>query len=299
MSYDIVGVGIASLDLIGIAASEPQLGAKQPLAGWVEMGGGPAATAMAAVARLGGRAALVSAVGDDVYGPRIVADLVAAGVDVGGVQVRPGGSHVSFVLAEPGRDRRTVWWHNDRAVLDGLALDRSRLTAARGLLIDTHIPDAALAAARWMREAGRPVMIDAERVRESTMALLPHCDLLVVSERFAREATGLDDPGAGAQALHRGYGRLALVTCGAAGSWCAHEGELFHTPAFPVEPIDTTGAGDVFHGALLYALVQGRAVREAIGYASAAAALSCTGLGGRGNLPTAGEVEALLAAGQA
>jgi ribokinase len=282
--------------MIGVAAAEPQFGIKQPLGRWVEMGGGPVATALAAIARMGGRAALVGAVGDDVYGARILAGMREAGVDVEGVVVRPGGSHVAFVLAEPGRDRRTVWWHNDPAVLSGLSLDRAQIAAARALLIDTHIPDAALTAARWMRASGGLVMIDAERVRESTLELLPHCDFMVVSERFGREATGLAEPDEAAQALHSRYGRLALVTCGSRGSWCAHQGELFHTPAFAVEPVDTTGAGDVFHGALLYALLRGDPIRPAIRYASAAAALSCRSLGGRGSLPTVGEVEALLRA---
>ncbi len=294
MRFDVVGVGIAGLDLIGVAAAEPQLGAKQPLAGWLEQGGGPVATALAAIARLGGRAALVTAVGDDADGARIIAGLRDAGVDVSAVQVRPGASHVAFVLAEPGRDRRTVWWHNDPAVLAGLALDRAAIASARALLIDTHMPEAASVAARWMREAGGLVMIDAERVRPSTLELLPLCDLLVVSERFGREATGLDDPREAAQALHSRYGRLALVTCGAAGSWCAHAGELFHTPAFAVEPVDTTGAGDVFHGAMLYALLRGDDVRAAVRFASAAAAISCTGLGGRGKLPAVEEVAALM-----
>lgn len=88
--------------------------------------------------------------------------------------------------------------------------------------------------------------------------------------------------------------RLALVACGSAGSWCAHAGDLFHTPAFPIEPVDSTGAGDVFHGAFLYALLRGDALRRAVRFASAAAALSCCGLGGRGSLPSLKQVEALL-----
>jgi ribokinase len=280
--------------MIGVAATEPQLGAKQSLAGWVEMGGGPVATALATVARMGGRAALVGAVGDDTYGARIRDGLRTAGVDVEALATCPGSSHVAFVLAEAGRDRRTVWWHHDRAVLGAVHLDRDLITSARALLIDTHMPEVAIVAAEWMRATGGLVMIDAERVREHTLELLPYCDLLVVSERFGREATGVDEPWEAARALHSGYGRLALVTCGAEGSWCAHEGELFHTPAFEIEPLDTTGAGDVFHGALLYALLRGDAVRDAVRYASAAAALSCRGLGGRGSLPTVGEVEALI-----
>lgn len=288
--YDIVGLGIAALDLIGVAQAAPLIGAKQQLAAWAEDGGGPAATAMVTVARLGGRALLATAVGDDPYGARIIAGLQREGVSTAGVQTLPGSSHVAFVLAEPGRDRRTIWWHNDRRVLDAYVPDRAQITAARALLIDTHMPAAAATAARWMRAAGGLVMIDAERVKESTLSLLPLCDLLVVSERFGREATGEERPDAAALALRRRYDRLALVTCGAAGSWCAHGDELFHTPAMAVEPVDTTGCGDVFHGALLFALLRGDELRRAIRFASVTAALKTRALGGRAGIPTLEEV---------
>lgn len=294
MRYDIIGVGIASLDMIGVAEEEPRLGAKQAVGRWIEMGGGPVATALVAAAHLGARTAIAGAVGTDSYGSRILAGLAEAGVDTAGVQVRPGGSHVAFCLAEPGRDRRTVFWHHDRAVLDGIRLDRELITSGRALLIDSHLADAAAQAARWMRSTGGPVMIDADRAREGTLDLLPLCDLVVVSANFGREATGFDEPWEAARALHSRYGNLALVSCGAEGSWCAHAGELFHTPAFEIEPVDTTGAGDVFHGALLYALLRGDEVRRAVRFASAAAAISCKGFGGRGNLPTLGEVEGML-----
>lgn len=295
MGYDVVGIGVASLDLIGVAAAEPQLGAKQQLAGWVEMGGGPVPNALAALASLGGRAAMLGAVGNDSYGARILAGLRAVGVDTSAMQVRPGSSHVAFVLAEPGRDRRTVFWHNDPGVLAGLTLDRALISSARALALDTHAPAVGLQAARWIHASGGLVMIDADRVRPGTLELLPHCDLLVVSERFGREVSGEAEPGAAAVALQARFGRMSIVTCGAAGSWCAHGGECFHTPAFPVEPVDTTGAGDIFHGALLFAVLRGDEARRAVRFASAAAAISCTAPGGRGRLPTLAEVEALLA----
>jgi len=294
MAYDVVGVGIASLDMVAVAAAEPQLGIKQPVARWLEMGGGPVATALATMSRLGASAAMAGAVGDDAYGARILEGLRTAGVDPVGMQVRPGSSHVAFALAEPGRDRRTIFWHNDRAVLDGIVLEQALISSARALALDTHIPASAMQAARWMRAAGGLVMIDAERVREQTLALLPLCDLMVVSQRFAHEVTGLAGAGEAAQALHVRFGRLALVTCGAAGSWCADAGELFHTPAFAITPLDTTGAGDVFHGALLFAVLRGDPIRRAVRFASAAAAISCAGLGGRGNLPTLDAVERML-----
>jgi sulfofructose kinase len=294
MAPDVVGLGIASYDLIGVAGAVPEFGRKQPLAQWIEAGGGPVATALVTLARLGARTAYIGPVGDDAYGPRILAGLQADGVDTSGAQVRRGGSHVAFVLAEPGRDRRTVFWHNDPQVLADFKPDRAQISAARALCLDTHLPDAALTAARWMRAAGGLVLIDAERVRDGTLAILPHCDLIVVSERFGREATQLDDPAAAAQALHMQYGVLAAVTCGAEGSWCAHRGELFHTPAFAVDVVDTTGCGDVFHGALLFALLRGDAVPVAFRFASAVAALKCRAVGGRAGIPRLAEAEGFV-----
>jgi ribokinase len=290
----VVGLGIASYDLIGVAQEAPEIGRKQGLAEWIEAGGGPVATALVTLARLGAPAAFIGPVGDDAYGARILDGLRAEGVDVTGAQVRPGASHVAFVLAEPGRDRRTVFWRNDPAVLAGVVPDRARISAARALCLDTHMPDAALTAARWMRAAGGPVLIDAERVRDGTLAILPYCDLIVVSERFGREATHLEDPAAAARALHAQYGVLAAVTCGARGSWCAYQGELLHTPAFTVNVVDTTGCGDVFHGALLFALLRGEPVRAALRFASAVAALKCRAVGGRAGIPTPAEAEELV-----
>lgn len=175
MRYDVVGLGTASHDLIGVAGQEPQLGQKQPVTAWIEAGGGPVPTALVALARLGARTRMVGAVGDDSYGARIIADLAAEGVDTSAMQVRAGGSHVAFALAEPGRDRRSVWFRADPSVLAAVQVERELITGARALHLDTYTGAAGLQAARWAREAGIPVMIDAERVRAGTLDLLPLC----------------------------------------------------------------------------------------------------------------------------
>jgi sulfofructose kinase len=293
--YDVVGVGIASWDMLGIASRAPLMGAKQPLAGWYEASGGPVATALVTLARLGMRTALVSAVGDDGYGSRICDDVQREGVDTTAVLVRPGHSHVAFVLVEPDQSRRTVWWYNDRAVLDAIQIDPAMLAQARALHLDTHLPEVALTAARWMHEQGRLVMIDAERYRETTADLLPYCDAIVVSERFGREMTGEEAPDQAARAIAARYtGALVVVTAGERGSWCVSPHEHFHTPAFPVPVLDTTGAGDVFHGAFLYGLLEGWPLRRVARFASATAALKCRAAGGRAGIPGRAEVEALL-----
>lgn len=294
-TYDVVGLGVATLDFIGVADGEPCLGMKQPLAHWIEAGGGPVATALVTLARLGMRVYMAGAVGDDMYGQRIITELDQEGVCVDGFQVRPGSSHIAFALAEPGLGRRTIWWHNDPSVFEGVTLNREIITSARLLHLDSHIPEVGLTAARWMQEADGLVMIDAERFKESTLALLPYCDLMIVSERFGREISGETEPAEAARFLYARYGGVAIVTAGERGSWCVGPDETFHTPAFAVEVRDTTGAGDVFHGGFIYGLLQGWSLRETARFASATAALKCRAFGGRAGIPGLEEINALLA----
>lgn len=294
ISYDVIGLGIASHDLIGVPSEEPRIGAKQSLSRWYEVGGGPVATALVTLARLGARVAMHGATGDDGYGAKIIAELQREGVDTAAMQIHPGGSHVAMILAEPGRDRRTIFWHNDRAVLDALTLDRALLGSARALALDTHLGSVAIEAAQIMGAAGGLVMIDAERLRDQTLELLPHCHVQIVSEHFARQVTGEQDLFTAARALHARYGQLAVVTGGAQGSWVVGRGAAFHCPAIAVEVVDTTGAGDVYHGAFLYGLLQGWALERVARFASVVAGLKCRALGGRAGIPGLAEAEQLM-----
>ncbi|NTV63662.1 MAG: sugar kinase, partial [Oscillochloris sp.] len=216
------------------------------------------------------------------------------GVDTVGMQVRPGNSHVAFVLAEPGQDRRSLWFRTDPEVLAAIQIDRGLISAGRALHLDLYTGEAGLQAARWARAAGIPVMLDAERVRDHVLDLLPLCTWPVVSANFGRAFTGEAEPAAAAAALHARYGALVVVTAGEHGSWCAHQGEVFHTPAFAISPLDTTGCGDVFHGGLLYALLRGDPPRHALRFASAVAALKTRAYGGRAGIPSLAEVETLI-----
>lgn len=298
-TYDVVGVGIASWDLIGVVSHEPIWGSKQPLARWIEGGGGPVATALVTLTRLGLRTCLVSAVGQDTYGEKILADLQREGVTTDYIRTFPGESHTAFVLVEPEHGKRTVWWHNDQAVFEALASNltvvRPLITQARALLLDTHLPEIGLLAAHWMRSAGGIVMIDAERYSERTARLLPHCTAIVVSERFAREATGQSDGFQAARSLYAQYQTLVVVTAGERGCWCVDADDAFHMPTFLVPVLDTTGAGDVFHGSFLYGMLQGWPIREVARFASATAALKCRAYGGRNGIPSYPEVQQFLA----
>ncbi len=294
MRYDVIGLGVATVDFIGVLADEPTLGIKQPLSNWIEAGGGPVATALVTLARLGMQVCMAGAVGDDAYGQRILADLHQEGVATDAMHIRSGSSHVAFALVEPGHGRRTIWWHNDPQVLEAIPLDPALIASTRALHLDTHLPEAALQAAQIMHAAGGLVMIDAERVKASTLALLPHCDIMIVSERFGRDVGDTADLALAADRLQKQYGGIAVVTAGERGNWCVGPDDAFHTPAFAVDPVDTTGAGDVFHGAFLYGVLQGWTLQHTARFASATAALKCRTWGGRAGIPTLEEIYALL-----
>jgi ribokinase len=162
------------------------------------------------------------------------------------------------------------------------------------LLFDHVSGWAGIRAAERARSAGIPVVIDAERTLEHMDAALAVSDHIVVPEGFATAYTGQKDLQEAILSLSQQEQKSVVVTKGAAGcSGLSGEG-FFHIPAFPVDPVDTTGCGDVFHGAYALALTQSKSVFEAARFASAAAALSSGALGGRKGIPSLEEVLSLL-----
>jgi sulfofructose kinase len=168
------------------------------------------------------------------------------------------------------------------------------LANAACLLVDGKLIETALPAAREARRLGVPVVGDYENMGEAVRSLLPHTDYAICSEDAARRAGAADDRRAACEAVRRLGAAHVLVTLGARGVAWLDGDELRRMPAFPVDVVDTTGAGDVFHGAFCYGLVAGWGFERGLRFASAAAALSCRRLGGRAGIPTRAEVEGFL-----
>ena len=289
----VLAVGLAVLDKIFGVDEIPRAAIKVFATSYREIGGGPAATGAVTVARLGGRAALWTRVGGDGVGERIVAELRDWGVDVtAGVQ-EARGSNVSGVLVDRAGERLIVSF-TDPALdpdpgwlpLDGMAAD--------ALLCDVRWPAGAQAAMRRARRLGIPTILDADLApADVTGALLPLADHAVFSEPALARLTGLPDRAAALEACRAACPGTVGVTLGDEGYlWC-DAGGLHHEPAFPVEVVDTLGAGDVFHGAYALAIAEKRTVAEAARFANAAAALKCARSGGRAGIPTRAEVDAL------
>ena len=303
--FDVVGLGFCCLDELLLLDHIPRAEEQVTVHDRALEGGGMAATAMVAVARLGGRAAFIGAIGDDATGAQIRHGFESAGVDVTQLWLHPGStSNRTFVLVDRRNAARSflAQFGSCGAVPPGHP-DRQYLQRGRILHLSDPGP-AALQAATWARASGQAVCYDGTHYHPDDLALLPLVDYLIVSRFFGREfarAHGIP-PGeslvAVAQALRDRGPPVVVITEGELGAVCVEPAGTYRVPAFAIAPmVDTTGAGDVYHGAFLFARARGRSVRDSLLLASATAALKCRRLGGRAGIPSLAEAEALLASG--
>jgi len=296
-AFDVIGLGYSAVDYLGIVPYLPESDTKLLMEDFSRQGGGPTATAVVTAARLGAKTAFTGQIGDDDLADFMLREFDKEGVDTSRVIRRAGtSSQFSFIMVERDSGKRTIiWTRSDIPPLNPDQLDRDFITSCKVLHIDRHEIKATAQAAKWVREAGGIVLMDAGTLMPGVEDLLPNVDALICSQSFAREAAGAVDPIECARKLSEGR-KITGVTAGEKGSWFVlADGTAFHQPAFKVEVIDTNGAGDVFHGAFSYGLSQGWDARRCAEFSSAVAAMKCTRLGGRAGIPTLEQVENFLA----
>ncbi len=295
---DVVGVGINVVDYLFRVPRFPQPDTKSDALALTIQGGGLTATAMVACARLGLRTRYIGKFGSDEIGRMAREMLAVEDLDLGGsVQAADAPHRLCVVLVEEGTGHRTIVRHRDARIwLQPEELSHEAVCAGRLLHLDGYEGAAALQTARWARQAGIPVSVDAEDSTERREELFRLTDILIVSHRFGQDLTGKADV---IDILH-GLVRLGPacvgVTLGEKGSALLHQGEIVEAPGFPVDVVDTTGAGDVFHGAFLYGLLQGWEAGDILRFANAVSALKCTCLGGRAGIPRVADVWTFLGA---
>jgi sulfofructose kinase len=286
-AIDVVCLGLATADTIAVLPAWPEPDGRVETDAFVRAGGGPAATAAAAIAALGGSVALVAAIGDDARGHALRAELSAAGVDVEHVEVVPGRTAESVILVDRSTATRTIL--HAPGMTPGPPGPRARELCA---------------AAAWVHvdHVGYALAGDVERERLSVDAGNPVDGLdLDGLGLYAPTATALGEryPGRSAtggmrSALDEGAHRVAVTLAGG-GAMAADATGAWRVAAHPVAVASTLGAGDVFHGALVVSLAGGHALPEALRRATAAAALSCRSIDGRSAIPTLAELETALA----
>ncbi len=295
-TFDVVGVGYTAYDYLGIVPHLPEPDTKLEVRELLEQGGGPVSTALVTVARLGKKPALIAKIGGDTRGRLMLDDLHREGVDTSGVVVSPGhNSQFAFIMVEPEKGHRTILW--GRAGLPNLTeeeVDLGLVRSGRLLHMDNHEIPGAIAAARAARESGIPVLVDAGSPDDRIEELLSLVDYAVTSQSFPEKLTGIRDPLKALEAI-RAYGpRIAAMTMGPDGAVALADDGLVHSPGFQVDVVDTTGAGDVFHGAFAFGIVEGMDIPAVLRFSNAVAAMKCRSLGGRTGIPTRPEVEAFL-----
>ena len=291
-TIDVLCVGATSYDFVFRVNHHPGPDEKTTADAFIRCGGGPAANASITVARMGLRSALAGYLGSDLFGQLHFEELKAAGVDTGFVVRGEYPTPLSSVLVNPSGERSLVNYRDIHSVLPAERIDFSAVHP-KVILYDGHEPDLSLSLMNDAHAKGIKTVLDAGSLNKGTSRLFDKVGYLVCSERFACELTGASSPDR-AMAYFVSTSPCIVITLGKDGLiWKNAEGQG-RIPAFSIDVKDSTGAGDVFHGAFAGCLAMGKGWIETLLYSSAAAALCCTRLGARPGIPEGVEVERFL-----
>lgn len=292
---DIVGIGVCTVDHLVTVPRMPKQNENMQALNYDRQPGGLASIALIAAARLGARVKVIARIGDDEAGAYIRRALGEEGVDVAQLLVEPGSeSHQSVILVhEASGDRSIITRPPTGKPISPEEFRREDISAAQALFIDS-LNEATLQAARWAKEADMKVLLDPALPYAEIKPLLAVVDVPIVPEYWARALMPDQPPAAVAERLLDEGAEIAVVTLGERGAVVSWAGGTIAVPAFPVDVVDTTGAGDAYHGAFLYALLQDWDVPRMARFASAVGSLNCRAMGGRSALPTRDEVDQFM-----
>jgi sugar/nucleoside kinase (ribokinase family) len=293
----ILCAGIAVQDIVMRVQNFPAPGTKVSASEFIVTGGGCAANAAVAIARLNGRVAFAGPLGgphDDVSN-RILSDLEKEGVDCTGVaRVAVGTASVSLILLDA-TGEKTIATRRGVNLGNILPKNPTALVAdADAVLVDNRFPEFVSAVCRAAQTRKIPVVIDLDQATRLDDPLLSLGTHVVASAEALFGMTGLRDYEAALKRLAGHLSGFVALTDGPNGVYWLERSGLQHLPAFKVTAIDSLGAGDAFHGGFTLTLAEGRPLPDILRFASATAALKCTKFGGASGAPTRAEVEAFL-----
>jgi sugar/nucleoside kinase (ribokinase family) len=300
-TFDVLGLGCAAADDLFYVPHYPAEDTKMQVRRHERQCGGLCATALVAASRLGARCAYAGSLGDDDLSRFVRQRLADEGVELKHLRVLPDARPVhAVILVDETRHTRTIVYEvSDTGNASPDWPPDDVLRAAKVVLVDYYGVEGMVRAARVARAAGIPIVADLERAppNDFLTELVELVDHLVVPLDFAEAWTGRSDPADAALALWSGRREAVVVTCGIDGSWYLgrdESGVPRHQPAFRVNTVDTTGCGDVFHGAYAASLAEGLGLPQRARLASATAAMKATRAGGQPGIPTRAAVEAFL-----
>jgi len=295
----VAGVGLNATDTIIRLPHFPAPDSKVQATAVEVKPGGQVASAMAACQRWGLRARYVGKIGDDTAGEFQKAAMEREGVESHWIMAKGCPSQTAHILVDERSGTRTVLWsRDDRIAIQPEELHREWISGAQTLLVDGHDTAAATVAATWARDEKIPVVGDYDNLYPGVEALLEVTDFPIVSKEFPERLTGEKDLLKSLPAIFEKFKcHLMAATLGPLGVLAWDGSRFLLCPGFRVRAVDTTGAGDIFHGAFIYGLVQKWDVKETLEFSCAAAALNCLAPGARGGLATLEQIRALRAAG--
>jgi sulfofructose kinase len=300
-TFDLTGIGLNATDTLVLVSHFPAYAGKERIEQEILSPGGQVASALVTVASLGKRVKYIGTVGDDERGHIQLASLRETGINLDAVEVRANCPNQSaYIVIDQSTGERTVFWSRPECLrLSPESITPEKIAGTRMLHIDGHDTPAVEKAARIARQLEIPVSVDVDTVYHGFDRVLGSVDYLVASSDFPVQWTSERDPFRALELIQEEYKmRVAAMTLGAHGALARvvdqGVGRFIYSPAFVVNCVDTTGAGDVFHGAFCYAVLEGMPMRDTLEFANAMAALNCTRLGARGGIGTFDAVRALM-----
>jgi sugar/nucleoside kinase (ribokinase family) len=290
--FDVVGLGLNAVDHICTVPRFPRFGEKLGMTDFTRTVGGQVASALVACRRWGLRARYLGKVGTDEMGDFSFRSLEREGLDLSRTTRVPGAvNQFAFILVDGSSGERTIIWKRDsRLAFQPEEIDPEAVSVGRFLLLDGHDAPAAARAAELARAAGVEVVMDAETVKPGTDLLVSNSDYVVCAAEFPGRFTGETDLRRGLDSIRSAGPAWAVATRGSEGALALGPGGMIRSPGFKVECVDSTGAGDVFHGAFIYGLAQDWPMDRILDFANAAAGLNCTSVGARGGIRPLAEI---------
>lgn len=295
---DIVGVGLNATDTVIPVPRFPYSGSKVEIHSASVLPGGQVASAIIACRQWGMRARYIGKVGDDTAADLHRSEFSRTGVETRLIAAPNCASQQAFIMVEDSGERTVLWKRDARITLLPEDLRREWIVDARALHLDGHDTAAAIQAATWARECNIPVIADLDNLYPGVEELLPKIDYLIVSRDIPEQITGSSDLRQALVETRQRFGcKLAAATLGHDGVLAWNGTDFCYAPAYRVDVVDTTGAGDIFHAGFIYGLLQGWELPRILDFSCAAAALNCTGLGARGGIHPVDRIQALISQG--
>ncbi len=283
---DVVGIDIPVMDFLVHVDKIPETNNGTHLIEYGWQGGGKVATALVALGRLGVKTGMIGVVGEDSFGKFCINDFELHEVDTSNMVIDKG-TTTTFCVCISERQtlgRSIIGKRGTSRALEIGDLNREYITAARYLHL-TNMDPVARQAAVWARESGVKVAFDADSYHQETADNIELIDVFIASEFFYRKMFDNDDFEENCRSIQRKGPSIVVFTFGEKGCLGVGQEGFFNIPAFEIDAVDTTGAGDVYHGAFIFGLLKGWSTEETARFASAVSAIKCTRVGGRAGIP--------------